>query len=64
MSRITAPVSKLARTIGSNGSVARPSHLVSTASKSAASVSRKHDLGDHHAESHDVTSTHITRQTN
>lgn len=56
MSRITAPVSKLTRTIGSNASISRPSHLASTASKSAASVSWKHDLGDHHAESHDVRS--------
>ena len=55
MSRITAPVSKLTRTIGSNASIARPGNLLSNASKSAASVSRKPDLGDHHVvESHDV----------
>lgn len=56
MSRITAPVSKLSRTIGSNASVARPSNLLANASKSAASASRKQDLGDHHVESHDVCS--------
>lgn len=55
MSRITAPVSKLARTIGSNASAARhPSQLLGSASKSAASASRKPDLGDHHVEGHDV----------
>jgi hypothetical protein len=55
MSRITAPVSKLTRTVGSNASISRPSNLLSNGSKSAASVSRKPDLGDHHhPESHDV----------
>ncbi len=54
MSRITAPVSKLTRTIGSNAAIARPSHLLGNGSKSAAAVSRQPDLGDHHVESHDV----------
>ncbi|KAJ9154673.1 hypothetical protein NKR19_g4484 [Coniochaeta hoffmannii] len=61
MSRITAPVSKLTRTIGSNASIARPGNLLSNASKSAASVSRNPDLGDHHhVESHDSTTRHIS----
>lgn len=61
MSRITAPVSKLARTIGSNASAARhPSQLLGNASKSAASVSRKPDLGDHHVEGHDSNTRHIS----
>ncbi|KAH8911933.1 hypothetical protein BR93DRAFT_963144 [Coniochaeta sp. PMI_546] len=60
MSRITAPVSKLTRTIGSNASIARPSNLLGSSSKSAAAVSRKPDLGDHHVESHDTTTRHLS----
>ncbi|OIW23721.1 hypothetical protein CONLIGDRAFT_719324 [Coniochaeta ligniaria NRRL 30616] len=61
MSRITAPVSKLTRTLGANASIARPSHLLSNGSKSAAAAARKPDLGDHHhVESHDTTTRHLS----
>jgi hypothetical protein len=56
MSRITAPVSKLTRTIGSHASIARSSNPLSNAPKSGVSVSRLPDIGDHHhVESHDVS---------
>ncbi|KAB5554606.1 hypothetical protein GE09DRAFT_1222094 [Coniochaeta sp. 2T2.1] len=61
MSRITAPVSKLTRTIGSNASIARPGHLLQNASKSGSA-----SAVEHHSESHErhiSTPTHRPQPT-
>jgi hypothetical protein len=62
MSRVTAPVSKLTRSISSTASISRPSHVLVGGSKLVANTGRKHVL-DSEADSVDAVRTLTTAST-